>query len=286
MTKFRTDATNRATLKAIKTFEPDAHCTYHSGRGSCGGFYSLHVWGREISEHLVRSECLEQGLQKLQSAESATEHDVGIARMLLVEEVARNEEYCTNNVDHADGAAHLIDEIGRTGYEDEVEEWVSTHYDIDAISPDCYQFALDSVCDELGSTDADAHNDGNPGKACCVYRLDEDGQEVQIDVTGQEGWRDLHDRGVLNDCLDQIGNEFTIGRSRWRVQDPQSGHYYEVGSKDYGSKDEHPTFEIYTDPDCNWAFYVSYERMFELFSEGVKTWNDDNPQDDDDDYDE
>jgi len=220
---------------------------------------------------------------------TVTDDEVAIVRDILNATLKQDEEYCNDNVDHADGYAHIIDEIGRTGYEDAVEEWVCNNIDDYSLSEDCVTRGIDSICDGLDSSDADADNSGGPNGACCIYRFENGEQEVQIDVFGNPDLKEFHDRRVLDDILDQLDREFCISRSYPRVYSHCTNRYEEVGRKTYhhtAGSDYHPTFEVYHNPGGSWGFYVDAERMQDLFNDGVAAWNDDNPQDDDDDCDD
>ena len=215
-----------------------------------------------------------------------TEEDRHEADVAIVTEVLDGvgkwaDEYCTENTDYADGYAHIIDEVSHD-WPGPVREWIeNTHHDCMGHGKfdDCMDKLVDSICENLeGGFDTEPEYSSNEyaaysGSGCCLWGTDIGEYEEQIDVSCFPELKELHDRGDLDDVLDDVIEcDVYVSRSKRRVKNETTGCYEQVGRDTYmpyDRKNDHPTFEVYTNPGGRWDWVVSEERMEELLTAAI-----------------
>jgi hypothetical protein len=198
------------------------------------------------------------------------------------------DEYCTENEDYATGYDCLVDEDqinwkGRTDewVRDELEsrdEFVDLKEHDDLVMFDgVVKFVSDYVFEELdGSSECEleyhpSEYAGYDGEGCCLSSFEIGEHEEQVDISCHDELKALHDRGDLDDILDDVNCDVYVSRSRRREKNEETGYYECVGRETYqpySHNAEYPTFEVYTNPGGQWRFVVSAERMGELVQEG------------------
>jgi hypothetical protein len=189
-------------------------------------------------------------------------------------------EYCTKNTDYTSMYDHIVDEDTHY-WPHRVGEWIDNTYgDWRGHSKydDFKDVLVNSICEGLqGSLDCEPEYHANEwaaysGNGCCLWSVDIGEHEEQIDISCFPELQELHDRGDLDDVLDDVNCNVYISRSKRRVKNEETGRYEYVGRDTYmpyGRKDNHPTFEVYTNPSGQWQFVVSKERMEELLTAAI-----------------
>jgi hypothetical protein len=210
------------------------------------------------------------------------------------------DEYCTENEDYADGYSVLVDE-DKCLYRDRTDTWVrdqlaSLDEFVDLEKHDdlvkfdlLVKFVSDYVFEELdGSSDCELEYDSNEYSSyddggCCLGSWAIGEHEEQVDISCHDELQALHDRGVLDDILDDVNCDVYVSRSHRREKNEETGYYENVGRETYmpyAHNAEYPTFEIYTMPGGQWRFVVPAERMAELVEEGYANLRDKNEDED------
>lgn len=211
-------------------------------------------------------------------AEARHESDVTIVTDVLNSVGEWADDYCTGNTDYADSYAHMIDEDS-VRWHDNVEEWVEEHCDEYDLDSHIVESVVVWVFDELqGSFDCEPEYDSNEysgysGSGCCLASFDIGENEEQIDVSGHDELQALHDDNRLDDILDDVNCDVYVSRSHRREKNEETGNYERVGRETYmpySHNEDHPTFEVYTNPGGQWHWVVSEDRMTELVDEALE----------------
>ena len=212
------------------------------------------------------------------------ERDVEIVSDFLDEVGKWAEEYYTENEDYADGYGCIVSE-SHHNWPDPVREWIENEYgdrmghtDFD----DYIEKIVDKVCEELdGDFDCEAEYSYNEysaysGSGCCLGSFDIGEHEEQIEINEHDVLRDLHDRGDLDDVLDEVNCDVCVSRSHRREKNEETGHYENVGRKTYMPYSVNrvcPTLLIYICISGQWQFVVSADRMEELVCDALLAYN-------------
>ena len=194
------------------------------------------------------------------------------------------EEYCTENTDYADGYSCIVDE-GQHSWNGHVREWVEEEYgdrmghtDFD----DYIEKIVEKVCENLdGGFDCEAEYDRNEysaysGKGCCLASFGIGEHEEQIEINENDVLRGLHERGDLDDVLDDVNCDVYVSRSRRREKNEETGHYENVGRETYmpyEHRSEHPDLLIYINISGQWQFVVDADRMGELVCDALLAYH-------------
>ena len=186
-------------------------------------------------------------------------------------------EYCTGNTDYASAYDHIVNETSHD-WPDIIERWVRDHYG-DRMGHTEFDDRMDevvkSVCEELdGGYDCEAHYQRSDydcwhGPGCCLWSTDIGEHEEQIEIASYPELQDLHDRGILDDVLDDVNCDVHVSRDRRRVKNEETGRYEYVGRETYDRGNGHPYLMTYhMVPGC-WHWVVDEERMNELVDEAL-----------------
>jgi hypothetical protein len=200
--------------------------------------------------------------------ESAHEANVEAVRAILQSVEDFSKEYHTEG-DFPDALFHMVGEVARRK---DIKEWVEKNIDADGY--DCIDNLVEYIWKELDfDFDCDPVYDYREyfdysGDGCCLAIFDIGECEEQIVVREVYELNYLHDKGLLNDILKELDNEFCISLDRKRVKDENTGLWGYTGEKHYNHyNSEHPCFSIFTLPGGQWHFVVENERMHELCQE-------------------
>jgi len=194
------------------------------------------------------------------------------------------EEYCTENTDYADGYDCIISE-NQHEWIAHVREWIENehgdiygHTDFD----DYVEEIVEKVCDGLDdSSDYEpeyAYSDYSAysGDGCCLGSFGIGEFEDQIEINGQDVLAALHERGDLDDVLDDVNCDVYVNRRRQREKNEETGRYEYVGRETYmpyEHNSEHPDLLIYTNISGQWQFVVPADRMEELVCDALLSYN-------------
>jgi hypothetical protein len=139
------------------------------------------------------------------------------------------------------------------------------------------KFVAEYVFEELdGSFDCELEYDSNEyagysDAGCCLGSWDIGEYELQIDINDCDELKALHDRGDLDDILDDVNCDVYVSRSYRREKNEETGYYENVGRETYmpyHRNSDHPDIMAITSPGGQWRFVVPEERMSELVLEG------------------
>lgn len=108
------------------------------------------------------------------------------------------------------------------------------------------------------------------GNGVCLGGFDIGEVEEQVDITCHDELLELHNQGLLNDCLKKYNGEGCINLDRRREKNEKTGYYEYTGEESYDPYNRgSTTFEVYTIPGGRWDFVVPEERMNELRREAI-----------------
>jgi hypothetical protein len=185
-------------------------------------------------------------------------------------------EYNTENEDSAE-LHYIVDEIGPAGWKGQVEEWVrdaegdiygSTRFaDIDAL--------VDTMCENIGGDDCEAEYDRADyacytGPGCSLWSWDIGECEEQHDINSVPVLKHFHDRGELDDILDQYRGDSYVSRNARREKNEETGYYEPVGRETYDPyNSDHPDILTYHTPGGQWHFVVPEEVMRAALTEAI-----------------
>ncbi|MHC4301010.1 MAG: hypothetical protein ACYS7Y_27360 [Planctomycetota bacterium] len=199
------------------------------------------------------------------------------------------DEYCTENTDYADGYSCLVDDDQIT-WKDRTDEWVCEYveYQTEFGDRDDLDEIVKSVSDSVfealdGSSDCELEYTCNEyscydGDGCCLGSWAIGEHEEQIDISNHDELQALHERGALDDILDDVNCDVYVSRRQRREKNEETGYYENVGRETYmpyAHNAEYPTFEVYTNPGGQWRFVVSAERMEELVRDALAEFEED-----------
>jgi hypothetical protein len=212
--------------------------------------------------------------------EGRRERDVEIVSDLLNTHGKWAEEYCTENTDYASGYDCVVNE-GRHDWDGPVREWIENEYgdtyghtDFD----DYVEKIVEKVCEELdGGFDCEpeyscSSYSAYSGGGCCLASFDIGEHEEQIEINACDVLRGLHERGELDDVLDDVNCDVYVSRDHRREKNEETGHYENVGRETYmpyANRSDHPDLLIYINISGQWQFVVDADRMDELVCEAL-----------------
>jgi len=157
-----------------------------------------------------------------------------------------------------------------------VREWIENKYGDffgGTSFDDCIEEIVAMVCEELdGDSDCEpeytrSDYDAYSGKGCCLDSFSIGEHEDQIEINGHDVLRVLHERGDLDDVLDDVNCGVCVNRNCQREKNEETGYYENVGRETYMPYEhnrEYPTLLIYTNVSGQWRFVVPADRMEEL----------------------
>lgn len=108
------------------------------------------------------------------------------------------------------------------------------------------------------------------GDGCCLASYPIGEYEEQIDLACYPELQSLHDKGLLDEVLDDVNCDLYISRNRPRVKNEETGHYEYKGKETYDNGHGHPCLLGYCEPAGQWHFVVESDRMFELLAEAYR----------------
>jgi len=212
--------------------------------------------------------------------EDRHDRDVQVVSDFLDEVGKWAEDYCTGNSDYPDAYSCLINE-GCHDWDDDVREWIENEYGDECGHTnfdDYIEEIVEKVCEELdGEFDCEAEYNSNEyaaysGSGCCLGSFDIGEHEEQIEINGHDVLRVLHERGDLDDVLDDVNCDVYINRDRRREKNEETGYYEPVGRETYMPYEhnrEHPDLLIYVNISGQWQWVVPADRMEELVCEAL-----------------
>ena len=194
------------------------------------------------------------------------EADVAIVTEVLMGEDEWVTEYCTENQDYSAGYDCIIDD-DRARWTYSVDEWVGDNYDgYDRLSTGDADRIVSLICEELdGASDCDLiYYDSDyasySGPGCCIGSVSIDEYENQVDFDRHDELQELHDKGILDDVLDDVNCDAYVSRSRRR--EFINGKWEYVGRETYKTyRDDCDHLMTYHHPGGCWHWVVSDDRM-------------------------
>jgi hypothetical protein len=212
------------------------------------------------------------------NADDRFDANVALVREILQATEEWSNEYHTENSDHADGYACIINE-GKHDWPNKVEEWANNAFEefVDGEWVNEHAGCMDKLVEHIveGIDDFDPEYESSGfscynGEGLCLDSFEVGECEEQIDINQYPVLKALHELRELDDVLDELDGDFCINRDAKRVKNEETGHYEHQGRKTYMPYEhnvDYPTFEIYTMPGGQWYFVVSAESMNELVEE-------------------
>lgn len=207
--------------------------------------------------------------------EDRFEADVQAVEAVLEDVDALVTDYCTGNSDYPDAYFCCVNETSHA-WPTIIKRWIEKHYG-DTYGRTNFDDRLDEVikyiCEELDAAyDCEPYYQGNEyasyyGKGCCLWATAIGEHEEQIDIDSNPVLKTLHDRGALDDVLDEVKSDVYVSRNKKRVK--KDGKYEEVGRETYGVNDKYPCLTTSHLPGGAWHFVVDEERMEELITEAL-----------------
>lgn len=209
-------------------------------------------------------------------------------------------EYTTGNSDYPTGYGHIIQETSHD-WQEYLDEWIdndSTGYadilieayeageiDFDLSDGEVGEFDHDEfITNVLSKPTADSvkewvfdHIEGDfdcepeyapseygrySGPGCCLASFDIGEHEEQNAISRFPELQNLHDKGILDDVLDDVRSDAYVSRRLSRIKNVGRETYDPYGS-------DYPDIMTYHQPGGQWHFVVPVERMKELIREAV-----------------
>jgi len=202
-------------------------------------------------------------------------HDanVTIVTDILNEEDEWTCEYCTENEDFADPYFCIVDET-KSEHADIVERWLEDNWGNYLSS---MEELVDAVVDGI---DGSFHcceavyqrSDYGcyAGDGCCLFSTTIDEYENQVDFERRPALQELHDKGVLDDILDDVNSDAYVCRSRRREKNEETGMYEYVGRETYDPHgSDYPSLMLYHNPGGCWHLIVNADTMKEVIIEAI-----------------
>lgn len=212
--------------------------------------------------------------------EDRIEQDVAIVTDILGKEDEWVTEYCTENDDYTSAYDCIVDEDRHT-HAGHVEQWLRDKYgDISGYTKfdDNMKELVDAVVEEIdGPFNCDIYeydsSDYNcySGSGCCLCSIEIGEYENQIDFDRHPALQVLHDKGILDDILDDVNCDVYVNRNRRREKNEKTGYYEPVGRETYGADAEYPNILAYHNPGGQWHFIVDAEIMDQCVTEAIIT---------------
>jgi hypothetical protein len=206
--------------------------------------------------------------------------EVQIVSDALDEHAKWAEDYCTGNGDYPDGYAYIVGERS-SEWPDRVREWVEGEYgdtyghtDFD----DYIDEVVEAVCAELDADfDCEPEYSSNEyaaysGKGCCLDSFSIDEYEDQVEINGHAVLKELHDRGELDNVLDEVRCDAYVSRDRRREKNEETGRYEYVGRETYmpyANRADYPTLDLCISIGGQWHWVVDADRMKELVADAI-----------------
>ena len=204
--------------------------------------------------------------------------EVEIVTNLLNREDEWVTEYCTGNSDFPSGFGCVINETS-SDWPGRVRDWLEktrgdyhgrTNFD------DRMDEVVKYICKNIdGDFDCEPEYEhyeyaAYTGDGLCLYSYDIGEYEHQLEVNEYPELKVLHDKGILDDVLDDVKCDVYVSRSRRRVLNTATGHYEYIGRETYYTHYDNPYLTTYHIPGGQWHYVVSEERMEELLNDALE----------------
>jgi len=187
-------------------------------------------------------------------------------------------DYCTGNVDYADGYDCIVSER-RHNWPDRIEEWLRANYgdiyghtDFDDRMQDVVEFICDRLEDHdyfepiYGANDYAAYS----GEGLCLDSFGIREIEEQTDISAFSELQILHDSKKLDDILDYYKGDAYIDRSKRRVKNEETGYYEYIGRETYDPyNSDCPSITTYHNPGGQWHFIVPMDCMKDIVMDAL-----------------
>lgn len=206
------------------------------------------------------------------SDEARHKADVTIVADILMCHDEWVSDHCGEHGDYADSYGYIVDDASHD-WPQYVKQWIQDNFDFTLeIDNELTEF----ICEALdGSFDCEPeYNDCEyavySGDGCCLWGFDIGEYENQIEISSHDELQVLHDKGILNDIIDDVCCDVSVWRWHHREKNEETGRYENVGRTTYDTwSGDCPCLMTYHYPGGRWDWIVSYERMRELYIDAI-----------------